>query len=66
VDFAKQVIDTTGFVSDEQLDAFRDAGFGDEAVVEIIGLIAVNYFTNLFNHVNDTEIDAVFRPAGVR
>lgn len=56
-DFTRAVLDTDGFVSDEQLDAFRDAGFGDDAVVEVLAAISVNTFTNLYNHVHETEID---------
>ncbi len=57
VDFATAVIDTDGFISDEQLERFREAGFSDAAVVEVLAAIAVNTFTNLFNHVHETEID---------
>ena len=64
VNFSKAMIEKKGFVSDAELDAFRGAGFGDDAVIEVVGLIAVNTFTNLFNHVNDTELDPIFQPAG--
>jgi uncharacterized peroxidase-related enzyme len=57
IDFTRAVLETKGFVSDEQLDAFRGSGFDDAAVIEVIGGIAVNTFTNLFNHVHETEID---------
>ena len=57
VDFIKAVIETKGYVLDEQLRAVRDADYTDGQIVEIIGLIAQNTFTNLFNHVNETEID---------
>ena len=57
VSFTKAVIETNGFVSDEQLQSFRDAGYDDEAVIEVIAGIAVNTFTNLFNHVHETEVD---------
>jgi uncharacterized peroxidase-related enzyme len=57
VDFARAVLETTGCVTDQQLAEFRAAGFDDRAVIEVIGAIAVNTFTNLFNHVNTTEVD---------
>jgi uncharacterized peroxidase-related enzyme len=57
IDFINAVMETNGFVSDEQLDAFRQAGYGDDAVIEVIAEIAVSVFTNLFNHVHETEID---------
>ncbi|MEM7227403.1 MAG: carboxymuconolactone decarboxylase family protein [Planctomycetota bacterium] len=57
LDFTTAVLDTDGFVSDEQLEAFRGAGFDDAAVVEVLGAVTVNTFTNLFNHVHETEVD---------
>jgi len=62
--FAKAIIEKKGFVSDEELNKFKAAGFDDAAVVEVVGAIAVNTFTNYFNHVNGTEFDAIFQPAG--
>jgi alkylhydroperoxidase family enzyme len=61
--FVKAVLDTKGYVSDVQLQAIREAGYTDGQIVEIIGGIAQNTFTNLFNHVNDTEIDFPAAPA---
>ena len=57
LDFTSAILKNDGWVSDEQLEAFREAGYDDDAVVEVIGEIAVMTFTNLFNHVNHTEID---------
>jgi len=57
LDFTNAILDNNGWVSDEQLENFRNAGYGDDAVVEVVGEIAVMTFTNLFNHVNHTEID---------
>ena len=57
LDFTNAILDKNGYVSDEDLEAFRSAGYGDDAVVEVIGEIAVGTFTNLFNHVNHTDVD---------
>ncbi len=65
VDFTQAVINTKGHVSDDQLNTFKGAGYDDAAVVEVIGGIAVNTFTNFFNHVNATEIDEAFKPVAV-
>lgn len=62
--FAKATVEKKGFVSDDELNEFKASGFDDAAVVEVVGVIAVNTFTNFFNHVNKTEIDAIFQPAG--
>ena len=32
-------------------------GFCRSVVIEVLAAIAVNTFTNLFNHVNETEVD---------
>ncbi len=55
--FAQTLVIDHGQVTDQELEAVRSAGFGDEEIVEIIGHVAVNLFTNYFNHVADTEID---------
>ena len=57
IDFTTAILESDGFVSDEQLRSFRDAGFDDAAVIEVIGQITVMTFTNLFNHVHETEVD---------
>ena len=57
IDFVTAVLDTNGFVSDEQLNEFRRAGHDDAAVIEVLGEITLGTFTSLYNHVNETEID---------
>ena len=50
-------------VTDEQLQAVRDAGYTDEQVVEIFAETLKNIFTNYFNHIAQTEIDFPFVPS---
>ncbi|MDX2211091.1 MAG: carboxymuconolactone decarboxylase family protein [Sphingopyxis sp.] len=57
VAFAATVAAERGRVSDADLAAVRHAGFSEAQIVEIIGLVAVNVYTNLINNVADTEID---------
>lgn len=57
VDWTIAVLDTKGYVSNEQISAFKNAGYGDEEIVESVAVIAQNIFTNYFNHINDTEVD---------
>ncbi len=64
LNFTNAMVTTNGNVTDEQLNNFKAAGYDDAAVVEVVGAIAVNTFTNVFNHVNQTEIDPAFQPAG--
>jgi len=55
--FAKQVVDKKGYVSDDDVAAVRDAGYSDQEIAELVGLVALNIFTNYFNHVTDPEVD---------
>ena len=57
VRFAGALHEKRGFVSDEDLSAFRSAGFDDGAVAEVIAVYALATLTNYFNHVNETEVD---------
>jgi len=64
LNFARAVVERKGYVTEKELTEFRNAGFDDAAVVEVVAAVAVNTFTNLFNHVNETEIDPIFQAAG--
>ncbi len=55
--FSRRLVETRGFVSDDDLSAVRSAGFSDGEVLEILATVAFNIFTNYFNHVAETEID---------
>ena len=55
--FIRVLHETRGNVSDEDLDAIKDAGYDDGAIVEIIAGYAENVLTNFFNHVNQSEVD---------
>ena len=63
IDFTSAVMKTKGFVSNEQLESFRSAGYGDQAVIEVIAAISAHTFTNLFNHVHGTDVDFPIPPA---
>ncbi len=56
-EFTLSVWQKNGYVSDEELDAFRDAGYDDAAVIEVIAEMSIAAFTNMFNHVNETTVD---------
>ena len=47
--FALKVVGQRGQVSSADVQALRDAGFSDEAVVEILAHVALNLFTNYVN-----------------
>ena len=55
--FARKVVEKRGWVSDEDLEEVRGAGYSDEEITEIIANIALHNFTNYFNHIAETEVD---------
>jgi uncharacterized peroxidase-related enzyme len=57
VSFAAKVARERGHVGDADVAAVREAGFTDAQIVEIVGLVAENTFTNYLNNVAGTEID---------
>jgi len=61
--FAQRVVTDRGWVSDEDLDRVRRAGYGDAEIAEIVAVVALLTFSNYFNHVADTKVD--FPPASV-
>jgi len=48
---------TSGTISDEEFAAIKDAGYTDAQLVDISLAIALTVFTNVFNRVNDTDVD---------
>lgn len=61
--FALRTMETNGFVEEGDMAAVREAGFSDGDVAEIVAVVSLNIFTNLFNHVADTKIDFPKAPA---
>lgn len=57
VAFAAEVTRSRGQVSDLDIAAVRAAGFTDAQIVEIVGVVAENVFTNFLNNVAGTDID---------
>lgn len=51
------ILEREGFVSDDQLAAARDAGITDVQVLEVVGQVIKNAFTNYVNHIAETEVD---------
>jgi alkylhydroperoxidase family enzyme len=54
---ALEINRSRGQVGDVALAQARKAGITDAEIVEIIGHVALNVFTNYLNNVSDTEID---------
>lgn len=54
---ATQLVRGNGHVSDAELEDARAHGFDDTAIAEVVANVALNIFTNYFNHVADTDVD---------
>lgn len=54
---AAEVARDRGKVSDEVLDAARAAGLSNEELAELIGHVALNFYSNILNHLAEPELD---------
>ncbi|HPD82636.1 MAG: carboxymuconolactone decarboxylase family protein [Alphaproteobacteria bacterium] len=57
LDFSAKLVNKRGNVSDDDIQAVKDAGYNEGEVLEITTVVAFNIFTNFFNHVADTDVD---------
>jgi uncharacterized peroxidase-related enzyme len=57
VGFVRKLAQTSGTISDEDFAAIKVTGYTDAQLVEISLAFATTVFTNIFNRINDTEID---------
>jgi alkylhydroperoxidase family enzyme len=56
-DFTGAVVQQQGRVTDAQLDAFRQGGFTDAHIAEVVAAVAQNIFTSYFNHIARPDLD---------
>lgn len=57
LDFAASVMKNAGKVSDEEFEKIKNAGFSDGEILEIVAVVALNFFTNSINNVSRTPVD---------
>ena len=55
--FARKIVTERGLVSDDDVASARAAGVNDGEIAEIVAIVALNLFTNYFNHVAKTDVD---------
>lgn len=55
--FALKLVESRAKVSDADVQALRDVGFDDEAIVEIVAHVALNLFTNYVNVALEVPLD---------
>ncbi|MBI5086479.1 MAG: carboxymuconolactone decarboxylase family protein [Acidobacteria bacterium] len=61
--FVQALVVQRGMVSDQEVANVKAAGFSDGDIAELVANVAVNIFTNYFNHVARTDVD--FPPVAV-
>jgi uncharacterized peroxidase-related enzyme len=61
-DLARSLHEHKGFVPTEDLDAFRNAGFTDQQIVEVLVAYVHITYTNFFNHINESVLDVPAAP----
>jgi uncharacterized peroxidase-related enzyme len=57
IKFAISIVENKGFVSDDEIEAMREAGYTDGEIVEVVAVVSLNIYTNYINHVAETIID---------
>jgi uncharacterized peroxidase-related enzyme len=57
LEFARTIVTDRGNVSEDDVRSVRQAGYTDGEIGEIVANVALNIFTNYFNHVAGTEVD---------
>ena len=62
LDFARKIVVDRGNVSDADVQQLRHVGYTDGEIAEIVANVALNIFTNYFNHVAGTEVDFPLAP----
>jgi len=54
---AQEIARTRGHPSESAINNFFSAGYSKGELVDLIGFVALNVFTNYFNHIAQTKID---------
>jgi uncharacterized peroxidase-related enzyme len=57
ISFVRKLAATSGTVSEADFAAIREAGYSDAQLVDISLAFATTVFTNVFNRINDTDVD---------
>ena len=63
LEFSRKIVRDRGIVSDADVERLRDVQYSDGEISEIVANVALNLFTNYFNHVAGTEIDFPAAPS---
>jgi len=58
LEFARNLVATRGHVEDAALDALREVGFDEPAIVDIVAVVATNIFANFVNNLAQSAPDS--------
>lgn len=60
--FTVQMVRSRGNVTNAQIQAFFDAGYGHRAILDVVLGLSQKTISNYVNHMAQTPVDAVFQP----
>jgi uncharacterized peroxidase-related enzyme len=55
--FAKDILNSRGHVTDEDLEKIKNAGYNEAEIIEIVAKVSLSIYTNYINVVAATDID---------
>lgn len=59
--FTESVVENRGWVDDAEVQAFLDAGFGREQILEVLLGVTMKTLSNYTNHIAATPLDSAFQ-----
>ena len=60
--FTLQIVRNRGNVDPSDVDAFKQAGFTDRSIADVLLVLAQKTMSNYLNHIAKTPLDAAFAP----
>ena len=58
---SRAIVDQRGQLTEDQVAAFKAAGYGDQQLLEIVLGLAQKVISNFTNHLADTPLDEAFK-----
>ncbi|NGP77998.1 carboxymuconolactone decarboxylase family protein [Balneolaceae bacterium YR4-1] len=62
VSFVRKVVAERGFISENDLESFLEAGYTKQQALEVNLIVALKTISNYTNHLADTPLDEAFQP----
>lgn len=58
--FTRSLMKNRGWIPDDDLEAFADAGYSERHVLDVIAILAMKTLSNYTNHIAETPLDDAF------